>query len=156
MIIVNIPGKGELRLKYILFDMNGTLTVDGKLKNSTKKKLVKLSKIVKIYILTADTFGTAETVFSDLPVELFIVDKNNGEQSKENFLKKLGEKNCATVGNGYNDRLMLEKSALGISVLMDEGVCREALESSDILVKNIDDAIDLLLNVTRIIATLRK
>ena len=156
MIKIEIPGRGKIELKYVLFDMNGTLTVDGKILESTKHKLIKLSEKIKIFVLTADTFGKAKEVFANLPVELTIVDKNNGSASKKKFLYELGNENCVAIGNGFNDTLMLESAKLGILVLMEEGICTKAIEKSDILVKHINDAIDLLLNPKRIIATLRK
>ncbi len=156
MIKIDIPGRETLYIKYALFDMNGTLTVDGKILESTKHKLIKLSKKIKIFILTADTLGKAKDVFDKLPVELTIVDKENGGASKKNFIDKLGCHNCVAIGNGFNDTLMLESAKIGISVLMEEGICTRTIEKSDIFVKHIDDALDLLLNPKRIIATLRK
>ena len=156
MIKIEIPGKEKIELKYILFDMNGTLTVDGNISDTTKEKLIRLSKQLKIFVLTADTFGKAKNVFANLPVELTVVNKENSGASKKNFIDKLGCNNCVAVGNGFNDTLMLESAKLGISVLMEEGICIKAVEKSDILVKHINDAIDLLLNPKRIIATLRK
>jgi soluble P-type ATPase len=156
MIKVNIPGRDLLELEYAVFDMNGTLTVDGNIMESTKKRLMLLSQILKIYVLTADTFGRASEVFKSLPVELTIVDKNNGQDDKLKFIEKLGVKKCVAFGNGYNDIKMLKKACLGIAVIGEEGLNTNALINSDICVKNINDGLDLLLIVKRLIATLRK
>jgi len=51
---------------------------------------------------------------------------------------------------------MLEKSELGILIIGEEGASTNALLKSDIVINNIKDAIKLLLNEKRIIATLRK
>jgi len=54
-----------------------------------------------------------------------------------------------------NDRLMLEKSALSVAVIGDEGASFKAVSSSDIVIKNINDAFELILNPKRLIASLR-
>jgi len=156
MIKIDIPGKKKLELKYAIFDMNGTLTVDGKILESTKNKLIELSKKIKIFILTADTFGKAKKVFYDLPVNLTIIDKNNGSEAKKDFIDSLTPFYCVAIGNGFNDTLMLKFSGLSIAVLMEEGLSVSAMKEADIFVKHIDNAIDLLLNPKRIIATLRQ
>jgi len=50
---------------------------------------------------------------------------------------------------------MLAAAALGIGVCGDEGISTEALQSCAIVVRNIHDALDLLLSEKRLIATLR-
>jgi len=54
------------------------------------------------------------------------------------------------------DRLMLANAALSILVLEREGCSVKALNESDILVRGIHDALDLLLNPVRLKATLRE
>jgi len=68
----------------------------------------------------------------------------------------LGKEKCVAIGNGANDVLMLKQSAIGICVIGKEGASSEAVQHSDIVVYDINDALDLLLNPKRIIATLRK
>jgi soluble P-type ATPase len=51
---------------------------------------------------------------------------------------------------------MLEEAALGIAVLGPEGLAVPALLAADVLVASIEDALDLLLNPRRLIATLRR
>ncbi len=156
MIKVQIPGRDSFLFEYAIFDMNGTLTVDGVLSSNVKEKLIALSKQLKLFVLTADTFGKAKEVFKSLPVELTIVDKNNGQDSKLEFIEKLGAEKCVAFGNGFNDVKMLKTAKLGIAVIGDEGLCVEAVVNADICVKNIEHAIDLLLNRSRLVATLRK
>ena len=155
MIKFNVPGLGEFFLKYAVFDMNGTLTTDGKLSDSTKKRLELLAIKLKIIILTADTFGKAKESFKNLNVELHIISENYGTESKADFIKKLGEDFCVAIGNGNNDTLMLKNAKLGIAVSGEEGLSSKACFNSDIIAKNIDSAIDMILNEKRIIATLR-
>ena len=60
MIEIDIPGFGMVRLEHLVSDFTGTLSVDGILLPKVAARLNKLSKVMKIYILTADTFGKAK------------------------------------------------------------------------------------------------
>lgn len=60
------------------------------------------------------------------------------------------------VGNGANDVLALQAAALGIAVLGREGLSVVALRSADVVCGSIVDALDLLLDVEALIATLRR
>lgn len=59
------------------------------------------------------------------------------------------------IGNGRNDRLMLEQAAIGIAVLGQEGTAVEALMAADVIVADIFTALDLLQIPLRLVATLR-
>ncbi len=74
---------------------------------------------------------------------------------KQLFSEKLGLEHTAAIGNGRNDRLMLQHSALGIITIQTEGAATASLLSADIICTNINDALDLLLHPKRITATLR-
>ena len=62
----------------------------------------------------------------------------------------------AAIGNGANDADMLQTAAVGIAVLGAEGLAAETLLAADVVCANPLDALDLLLNPRRLIATLRK
>ena len=51
---------------------------------------------------------------------------------------------------------MLKAAALGIAVIGHEGAAFEALAAADVVTHDIFDAIGLLLNPKRLIATLRR
>jgi soluble P-type ATPase len=68
----------------------------------------------------------------------------------------LGKESVIAIGNGQNDVLMLRQAALGIAVLQQEGVFSKLFDCSDITCLTIIDALNLLLNPLRLIATLRK
>jgi len=156
MMLLNIPGHKPIEIKNVVFDFNGTLAVDGVLVAGISEKIVALSQIgIDIYILTADTFGTTRSQCQHLPVEIEIFSKENIAQSKEIFVEKLGPENTITVGNGRNDFSMFELSILSICVIGKEGSCTKSIMASDIVVNNSMDALDLLLNNERIVATLR-
>jgi len=75
---------------------------------------------------------------------------------KAAYIKNLNEESCFSIRNGNNDALMLEKSTISIALIGDEECSTKALLNSTIVCKNIVDALDLLLNKNRLIATLRK
>ena len=60
------------------------------------------------------------------------------------------------IGQGSNDAGMLQAAALGICVLSPEGSAVETLLSADVVAANIYEALDLLEEPLRIVATLRK
>ena len=153
---LDIPGGKALDLQGVLCDMNGTLTLDGQLSREVAESLQKVSVIMKVYIMTADTFGTAYKMFSSLPVELVgIPTATPGAVAKRDFLKKLGPETHAAIGNGYNDHLMLQESTLGICILGSEGAHTLSLAAADLIVTNPIDALNLLLKPQRLIAGLR-
>jgi soluble P-type ATPase len=88
--------------------------------------------------------------------ELIKVPEEDSKQGKLDFLKTLNLEMTVAIGNGSNDQLILKEAALGIAVLGDEGVSVPAIKSGDIVVKNIQNALDLLLKPKRIIATLKE
>jgi soluble P-type ATPase len=55
----DIPGWGNMDIENILLDLNGTLATDGKIPTEVKERINRLSHKAKIYIVTADTQGTA-------------------------------------------------------------------------------------------------
>lgn len=155
MIKVEIPGYRKLRLKFLVLDYNGTLGLDGKLKNGIKEKIDLLSKDLEVHIVTGDTFNTASQYLENINCKLEIAPKKGQDAFKLNYIELLGKENVVSVGNGRNDVLMLKAAMLGIAILGEEGLAREAILSCDIIVKNIIDAFDLLLNSKRLAASLR-
>jgi soluble P-type ATPase len=59
MITIDIPGWGNMDIENILLGLNGTLATDVKIPSEVKEKINSLSQKAKIYIITADTQGTA-------------------------------------------------------------------------------------------------
>lgn len=156
MINITIPGRNiELHLNYLLLDLNGTLTTGGILLEGVKERIKYLQEKLKIFLLTADTYGSGRQIADELGVEIVQVSGENGGVDKENFLNTLDPKETAAIGNGYNDILMLREAELSIVIMGAEGCCVKALTNSDIAVNSIIDALDLLVNPIRIVATLR-
>jgi soluble P-type ATPase len=143
-------------IENIVLDLNGTIATDGKIPFEIKEKIKSLSEKVKIYVLTADTQGTASVEISDMEVELVKVSEKDSAEVKLRVLESLDPTSTVAIGNGNNDQLILKEAALGIAVLGDEGISVSAMRNADIVVKNISDALDLFLKPKRLIATLRE
>jgi len=155
MIELAIPGKGEFRIKSIVFDVNGTLALGGKIDENVKKRLQQLAKNTKTHIITADTYGTIEKEMQNTGISIHRVTPPGEAEQKEKFVKSIGEGETLALGNGANDALMLKTAALGICVIDAEGASAKAISSADIVVLGTDNALGLLENPTRMLATLR-
>lgn len=153
--LVTIPGKGSLTVSNLVLDFNGTIAVDGIIVKEIKEKIIQLSKLVDIYVITADTNGTVFEQCSGLPVTVHIIGKENQHLEKKNFILQLQEKGTISIGNGSNDSEMFTVSDIAIAIVGEEGCATSALLKSDIVVTNIVDAFDMLLKENRLIATLR-
>jgi len=156
MIEISIPGWGNIEIENIVLDLNGTIATDGKIPSEVKEKINSLSKKTKLYILTADTQGTASVEISDMEVELVKVSEKDSAEVKLRVLESLDPTSTVAIGNGNNDHLVLKEAAFGIAVLGDEGISVSTMKNADIVVKNISDALDLFLKPKRLIATLRE
>ncbi|MGZ3526023.1 MAG: HAD family hydrolase [Thermodesulfobacteriota bacterium] len=153
---IDIPGWGNIDIENIVIDLNGTIATDGKIASEVRKKITSLSELAKVYILTADTQGTANKEILGMKVHLIKVPEENSKKGKFEFLSTLNLETTVVIGNGSNDQLTLKEAALGIAVLGDEGVSVSAMKSADIVVENIHNALDLFLEPKRLIATLRE
>ncbi|AIJ05361.1 haloacid dehalogenase 1 [Methanocaldococcus bathoardescens] len=146
----------------ILLDLNGTIATDGKIKEGVKERLSILKEKAEIYILSADTFGTLNEIAKDLNVKGIKVDREKYGSEKiaklkilEDLKKENPDKKIIAIGNGNNDELLLKNADLGICVIGDEGAWSKTILSSDIVVKDINDALDLILKDNRLRATIR-
>jgi len=150
---IDIPNFDKLELTNLVLDYNGTIAKDGKLKDIPLKEL---SKIFKVFVITADTFGSVKDELKDFSIEVIVLQTNDHTTEKAKFIKSLGEKNSIAIGNGNNDEMMLKTSALSIAVIGDEGCSTKTLLASQLVCNSINDALELLLNEKRLIATLRR
>ncbi|KQC13447.1 MAG: ATPase P [Desulfuromonas sp. SDB] len=155
MIEINIPSREKLKINHLVCDFNGTLAVDGILMENIIPLLMELSKVLKIHIITADTFGNVEEQTGKLTVEVVVIPSENQDQSKLDYVKKLGASSVIALGNGYNDKLMLKHAAIGICPNQTEGCSVKTLINADIVCSSAEDALNLLLKPKRLMATLR-
>jgi P-type E1-E2 ATPase len=155
MIEVTVPGYKTFSLDHLVLDHNGTLAVDGILVPGVREGLEKLSRDMKIFVVTADTFGKARAQLEGVPCELTILPPGDQDRGKLAFVEKLGRDRTACIGNGRNDALMLKAAALGIAVILAEGAATATLNAADVVCVGIVPALELLLNPLRLTATLR-
>ena len=155
MVGITIPGFKELRLAHLVLDYNGTLACQGRLFQGVHQKLEVLAPRLAIHILTADTFGTVRDQVAHLPADLAVIPSGDQAGAKAEYVRRLGCEHTVAVGNGRNDRLMLQEAILGIALLQAEGLAVEALMAADVVVPGILEALDLLLVPAGLTATLR-
>ena len=157
MLRVAVPGKPDLQLRYLLLDLNGTIAVDGMVLRGVQERLQQLSGALEIFIVTCDTHGNGARIARELNVGLKRTSRPGPGESAEKagVVHSLGPECVVAIGNGDSDELMLKQSALGIAVLGEEGLSARALVNADIVVRDIRDALDLLLHEKRLIAILR-
>jgi len=155
MINIKVPGRCEYKIENIVFDYNGTIAVNGKIIPSIAENLAILSNMANVYVLTADTYGSASMECRALKLTVKTFPNDKAADYKAKIVEELGKDNTVCFGNGYNDIRMFKAAALSIAVLENEGMCSKLLAESDIMVKSMEDGINLLLNPKALIATLR-
>ena len=155
MIHVELYEKKSLKLLNLVLDYNGTLAINGKLIEGVAERLNILEKNIAIHVITADTFGKAADNLHKINCRLTILKSSGQQKQKLEFITGLGRETVVAIGNGLNDKLMLEQAALGIVVIQAEGAAIKTLQGADVVSTNILDALDLLLNPMRLKATLR-
>ena len=155
MITVDIPGYKTLELQHLVMDYNGTLAVDGTLLSGVAELLIQLSRDLTLHVLTADTFGKVQDEMEGLPCRVSILPPEDQHEGKADYVRKLSLDSVVAIGNGRNDRLMLKESALGITLVQEEGAALQSVQSADIVCPSIIAALSLLANPRRLIASLR-
>jgi P-type E1-E2 ATPase len=155
VINIDVPGFGPLQLEHLVLDFNGTLAVDGELLPRVAERLGALGSRLSIHVLTADTHGTAARALAGVACSLAIAPPSGQAEAKRRFVEALGAEHVVAIGNGRNDRLMLEAARVGIAVVQAEGGSPHALAAADLVVPTIADALDLLVHPLRLVATLR-
>jgi soluble P-type ATPase len=155
MIIVDIPGGPELRLRRLVADFNGTLAEDGVLVPGVAERLEGLSGDLDILVVTADTFGAARRQLAGLPVAVEVLAGADHAQQKADHVRRIDPAGTVAVGNGRNDQLMLAAAGLGFAVVLGEGAAVATVGAADVVFHDVRDALDALLDPRRLVATLR-
>jgi soluble P-type ATPase len=155
MIHIGIPGHRTLSIDHLVLDYNGTIAQDGALIDGVAALLTSLAGKIKIHVVTADTFGKAGAALEGIPCALTVLPVDDQARAKFDYVRSLGSERVAAIGNGRNDRLMLDEAALGIAVIQREGAALNALSAADVVCTDIISALGLLLNPLRLGATLR-
>ena len=152
MIRLEIPQRGIIELRHAVFDVNGTLAVDGLPIPGVVDRLKALGEHLSLHALTAGTHGNIAELERVLGFPLIII--VSGEE-KLRYVEQLGPAHVIAFGNGMNDVGMLRLAVIGVVVLAGEGAAIGALQAADVLALGPVDAIDLVLNPKRLVATLR-
>jgi len=157
MIELHIPGRRIVQLEYAVFDVNGTLAVDGVLIREVAELIAVLRGKLDVRLITADTHGKQAEIDQQLK---FTADRlkpgGHEREQKADYVRALDAEKVVAIGNGSNDVDMLKAAAIGICVLGPEGAASEAIASADVVVFDVIDAFDLLLVPKRLVATLRR
>jgi P-type E1-E2 ATPase len=152
MLHVRVPGGADLALEHLVLDVNGTLTNRGEVIDGVAEALARLREDLRLHVLSADSFGTAEQVADHLEATFRRI--KTGED-KRAHVEALGAERCIALGNGRNDVPMLRAAALGIAVVGPEGASGAALAVADVATRSIGEALTLLADPTALTATLR-
>ncbi len=156
MIELNIPGRGQVRLEHLVSDVNGTLAVDGELPEGLVKRLSALRDRLTLHLVTADTHGRQAVIDRQLNLTAVRLQPGAEAEQKAEYVRRLGAEKVIAIGQGANDAEMLREAAIGICVLSTEGTAVSALLAADLVVRDIFEALDLLENPLRLVASLRK
>ena len=154
MLTIKIPGREEMTLSHLILDYNGTIAEDGLIIESIRPRLAQLCEKLSIYVITADTHGTAAQRCEGLPLQVLTFPTTQVGQIKADEARKLSG-GVVTIGNGFNDIQMSDAADLSICVMGAEGCCSALIAHTDVTVTSIEAALDLLLIPGRLRATLR-
>jgi soluble P-type ATPase len=155
MISISIPGWGDLDIEYLVVDYNGTCAYDGKMKETAREMLQKISRYIKVFIVTSDSYGNIDQEGNTIDFSIIKVGKEDSGKDKGKIIRELGPEKIVAIGNGANDAAMLREAALGIGVIGEEGLATALVKDADIIVKDIVDALGVILHPERLLATLR-
>lgn len=156
MIELNIPGRGQQQLEHLVCDLNGTLALDGALPDGMVRKLNALRDRLTIHLISADTLGNLAAIERQLKILAVRIDPQAEADQKAAYVRSLGAKQVAAIGQGANDAAMLTEAALGICVLSPEGTAVETLLAADLVLPGIFPALELFERPLRIVSSLRK
>jgi P-type E1-E2 ATPase len=156
MIELNIPGRGQFELEHLVCDVNGTLAVDGNLQDGVIRGLTTLRDRLKLHLLTADTFGRQGIIDQQLNLEAVRIAPGDEAAKKTAYVSQLGADTVAAIGQGANDAGMIAAARLGICILSVEGAAVETLMAADLVMPDINSALELFEKPLRMVAGLRK
>jgi soluble P-type ATPase len=151
---IQIPGWGSAELENLVLDLNGTLTESGDFIPGVVDYLERLkAKGFRICVLSGDTRGALEQGFEHLTgIEAVVT---TTAQEKRRFVESIGAEHTVCVGNGNIDVEMFKVARLSICTIQAEGATTQAMLHADIVATHINQALEILLDADKLIATLR-
>lgn len=151
--IYKVPGEGEIELDTIILDLNGTLSVNGKIPEGVRERLQKLNDLgFKVILFTGDQRGTADELTRSLGISF---NKTKDTAEKEAAAKLLNNGKTVAIGNARIDIGTFKEARLKICVLQAEGMHTGILPLIDVIFTSINDAFDFLIDSDTFAATMR-
>jgi len=151
--IYNIPKGETIEINTIVLDLNGTLTVNGKLESSTEKLVKQLqNKGFRLVLISGDIRGTAKSIAYELGIDLYL---GASSDEKAAQMQQFDKNKTAAIGNARIDIGTFENAILSIATLQAEGIHTGILKHVDIIVPSIDNALQLFLDKKSLEGTLR-
>ncbi|MDB5183117.1 MAG: haloacid dehalogenase [Candidatus Saccharibacteria bacterium] len=149
-----VPGHEDFYIETIILDLNGTLSIAGKLVDGVHERLNGLkARGFNIVFFTGNTRNDADALANELGIEWKLA---KTAEEKRNLAQDMNPETCVSIGNGLIDIELMKIVKLSIVTMQAEGVHVQTLLNSDIIVPTILDALDLFLDEQRLIATLRR
>jgi soluble P-type ATPase len=150
-----------LRMERVVCDYTGTLACGGKLVAGVTERLRALMERVEVDVVTSDTRGTAHAELAAVPLEpRILAPGKRHDVQKRNYANKWKPARIAAIGNGNNDVLLLRTVRLagGLAIAVDngEGCAVRAMQNASVFVVGMVNALELLLDPVRLVATLRR
>lgn len=156
MLTIDVPGLEVFEIEHLVLDVNGTIAHDGRVIDGVPEAIASLSPALRIMAVTANTHGTCSALGGQLGIEVRVIERGREAEAKLDLVDELGADSVVAIGNGANDELMLRSAAIGIVVLGGEGCAAAAARAADVFAGGIGDALGLLVEPMRLIATLRR
>jgi magnesium-transporting ATPase (P-type) len=119
-------------------------------------RLTALLAHLSLHLVVVNGHGLPEEAGQRLRGQIVRTEPRYEASEKQALVERLGAGQVAAIGHGASDAQMLRAAALGIAILGREGVAVQTLRAADLVVSCIDDALDLLLDSQRLVATLRR
>jgi len=151
---ITVPGWGSAELENLVLDLNGTLTESGDFIPGVVDYLEKMrAGGFRIYVLSGDTRGVLTKGFEH-PEGVETVITGTADE-KRDFVESIGAERTVCIGNGNIDVEMFKAARLSICTIQAEGATLQAMLAADIVVTHINHALEILLDPSKMIATLR-
>ena len=142
-----------IEITTIVLDLNGTLAVQGKIVEGVNERLQKLKEIgIAVILFSGDHRGNGQELCDSLGIRF---QKAGSQEEKESLFLTLDTEKTAAIGNARIDIGKFKHAKLSIATLQSEGIHTGILPYVDIIVPNINDALDLFLDSNSLEATMR-
>ena len=98
MIRIDVPGREIIEIEHVVLDYNGTIAFDGQIIEGAARRIRELCRSARVYVLTADTYGTVRAQCDGLGVEIKTFPRANASECKEEIVRALGGKVADALG----------------------------------------------------------